>query len=286
MAIDPQLTLDMRAESYFAPSTGISNSMLGDFLRSPRLYERRYVHGINDRESSDSMDLGTLAHAAILEPNALEQRYKLIPDDVLSKSGARAGQAWKDFAAANQGVILINQQQLDAIHEIAASVRRCDVVAEALDAPGHAECAIQWVCEACGMLRKARLDWLTADYAAVIDIKTTRDCSAQAFARSVVNYGYHRQAAYYTEAVEALSGKRPPFVFVAVQSEPPYVARAYTLDADAMALGMAEVVEGLQRLRDASALNDWREPGENQITILPLPAWAYHADEWRVISEQ
>jgi len=61
----------------------------------------------------------------------------------------------------------------------------------------------------------------------VIDLKSTLDASERGFAKSVRQYGYHFQVAYYLEGLK-LAGEKPnTFIFLAVEKKAPYATAAY-----------------------------------------------------------
>ena len=68
---------------------------------------------------------------------------------------------------------------------------------------------------------------------ALIDLKTAVTAAPQRFSRSLVDYGYALQAAWYQDGYEALTGERLPFVHVVVEKEPPHLVAMYQVDADA-----------------------------------------------------
>ena len=58
------------------------------------------------------------------------------------------------------------------------------------------------------MLCKCRPDYLLIknNQAFVIDIKTTTDCSPEKIARSIADWSYHRQAAFYADGIKEITG--------------------------------------------------------------------------------
>jgi exodeoxyribonuclease VIII len=79
---------------------------------------------------------------------------------------------------------------------------------------------------------KARPDWLTPDNI-IVDLKTTEDASPRGFAQSVRKYRYDVQAAFYSDGLEAATGKEcEGFFFIAVEKSPPFLCAVYFLGAD------------------------------------------------------
>ena len=74
----------------------------------------------------------------------------------------------------------------------------------------------------------------------------------------------------------ALTGKTLPFITVAVETEPPYIVRAYRYTDGDLDQGRAQWHEALREYAARDAANDWTVPAE--IELIALPAW-YAPDE-------
>ena len=136
---------------------------------------------------------------------------------------------------------------------------------------GQAEVSLYWTDADTGVDCRARVDWLREDM--IVDLKTARYGSgtADAFGRYAASYNYPLPAAVYVEAVETLVGKTLPFITVTVETEPPYLVRAYRYtDAD-LDQGLAQWHEALREYAKRDAANDWTVPAE--IDLIALPAW-------------
>ena len=99
----------------------------------------------------------------------------------------------------------------------------------------------------------------------IVDIKTTQDGSPQGFGRSVINYGYHLQAAIYRE----MTGVDDYFI-IAIENSSPYNVCIYKLSQGYLDKGYAMMTDGIYKF------NHWdgEETGyENNLT-LELPRWA------------
>ncbi len=74
-----------------------------------------------------------------------------------------------------------------------------------------------------GMKVKCRPDFILDDGSLIIDLKTTQNASLKGFQKSVVNFRYYVQAAWYLDVVEMATGKRPDaFIFIAVEKTRPF----------------------------------------------------------------
>jgi exodeoxyribonuclease VIII len=133
-----------------------------------------------------------------------------------------------------------------------------------------------WFDPATGEHSKCRPDWESpaGDGVILLDLKTCQDASPAGFARAVVNFGYHLQAAHYSDGHAIASGKPVlGFVFACVEAEYPHAAAAYMLDDDAMAKARAKNRELAELYAACKAAGAW--PGYvDTIQPLSLPAWA------------
>jgi exodeoxyribonuclease VIII len=240
----------------------ISASQLKEIGRSPYHYWSRYLDP--DRTptiATSAMKLGSLTHCAVLEPDKLSKRYGITPD--------RRSNAGKALAAEMEatGIEAVTAQEMEQALAMAASVRSNSTAALLLS-NGQAEQSFWWDDVSTGLRCKCRPDWLSADGATIVDLKTCVDASPAGFAKSVAQWSYQVQSAHYLCGTLA---KR--FIFVAVEKSFPYAIGVYELDAQAMVHGAVLRHNALQILQDCKAVNSW--PGYTDgIQTLQLPGWA------------
>ena len=87
----------MRTKEY-EQDPALAQSQIKDFLKGPRYYEGRHItKTIPPKKTTDEMIFGSMVHCFALEPIYFGTQFAIITPDVLSKSGARSGQAWKDL---------------------------------------------------------------------------------------------------------------------------------------------------------------------------------------------
>lgn len=287
--IEPGVYPDISNEDYHG-GPGISNSGLGDILRSPWHYYSRHLDPNRPKPTEKDWQLvGNLAHCAILEPEEFEKRYVVLPSDAprrpseiqrnAKKPSAATIQAiewWDEWTARTAGATTITPEQRDAALRQSAAVRALPDVAEAL-ASGRSEVSAYWVDDATDALCKCRPDWVHTAGAGVVllDVKTTEDASPAGFARSIMRYGYHRQAAWYSDGYALASGTRVlAFVLVAVEKEWPYAACAMMLDDASLDLGRRSYRRALDTYAECLARNEWPSYS-SAIELVSLPAYAF-----------
>jgi len=190
----------------------------------------------------------------VLEPEKFRLKYALFSGDRRTKDGKAAYEA-----LLSTGVEPLNADAWEQINGIAASVRSHPWWTENVT---DSETEVSFFDLFDGIDVKARMDGITARH--IIDLKTTSDASPAGFAKSVANFRYHWQAAWYQRFVDL------PFVFIAVEKDPPYAVGIYTLDADAIAIANADISVLLATLKDCQAFGSM--PGyRSDIVTLSLP---------------
>jgi PDDEXK-like domain of unknown function (DUF3799) len=257
---------------YHDRTDSVSKSMLDKIRKAPACL-RAYLDG--DRpEPTPAMQFGTAAHTAVLEPEKLVCAPKC---DKRTKAGKEAAE---DFAAeyAGRDVVIVDPDTRDTVRAIADSVWRHPVAARIL-AQGEPELSAFGIVE--DVRCKARPDWWDSKLGVVCDLKTTTDASPSGFARSVANYRYHIQAAFYTDVMAADGFPIESFVFIAVEKTPPYLVGVYVLDTEALDIGREEYQRDLALYRECMEIGIW--PGlSERLELITLPRWAkpQTEEEW------
>ncbi|WP_435102283.1 PD-(D/E)XK nuclease-like domain-containing protein [Arhodomonas sp. AD133] len=250
---------------------GISNTGLLLVGQAPAIYYGCRLDPRRPLEKSRAGQLeGTLAHCAILEPNALDERY------VVGPAVNKNTKVWKDFVADHPDQIAITADQYDMAQRMRESVMGIPDVAEALSAgAGGAEQSAFWIDEATGERCKVRPDYVASFRAGdiLLDVKTYSSAAPHEFARQIGRKGYQQQDAMYTEGWAKAAG-RPVlgFVFVAVETEYPYAASAVMLDEDSKAAGHRMFRRNLNAYAECRRTGHW--PGySSAIEIVSLSAY-------------
>jgi len=113
----------------------------------------------------------------------------------------------------------------------------------------------------------------------LVDLKTTVDASPLGFAKSVANYNYHVQAAYYLDIANAIGPENyHSFAWIAVEKEPPYACAVYVADGDSIELGRKKYKRALNIYNAAKKSGEWTGYPKN-ISLLKLPGYAFYEGE-------
>lgn len=284
------LYLDMPFDEYHAVQA-VSASALRVFARSPWHYKNRI-----DVQQTRPMLRGSLAHCALLEPDAMSARYIVAPEDapkrptaaqwVAKKSNESSEAAktwWREFEqrASSREIITADefamcQAQLRAIAEVPELA--------SLLSTGHGEASIFWTDPDTGLYCKARLDWLQIEgrKGRILELKSTADESPSGFGRTAARMRYELQRAHYIDAVKY--GARlefDGFTWAAVTSAAPVLAVPYDLTAEMIEQANDDRAELLQRMAYCREHNNWPSYGQG-VQPLDYPAYAKRSGEVEV----
>jgi exodeoxyribonuclease VIII len=225
----------------------------------------------NRAESTDAQTIGSAVHHAILQPEKFGELYVQAPEvDRRTKEGKATYQSFLDESGDR---IPLKAETYNQCREIASSVSRNRDARAFLEEPGEVELSLIIDTKE-GLRAKARLDKLCPRLKTVIDIKTTTNASPKNFGREIYNFGYHRQAAMYLSACEALKLPAVYYVIIAVEKEAPYVPCVYRLSRMAIDLGKEEIEKLMPEYGRAHRSGVWPGYPENAVTI-DVPDWAY-----------
>lgn len=217
------------------------------------------------------MRLGTALHTHVLELDRWDQEIAVAPAcDRRTKAGKEAYAAFQDAAA---GKTVISADDAEQVQAMARAVFRHPGATMLLGLPGKAETTHMWTDATYGVECKCRPDWLTDDGSIVVDLKTTKDASPRGFRRSIGDFRYQVQAAWYLHGLEQATGRRPDqFVFICVEKEPPYACAVYAADAEMIERGHQQAMADLGELAACRAADRWPSYSD-QIETIGLPGW-------------
>lgn len=191
---------------------------------------------------------------------------------------------WSEIKAewmANNGHRnILEPEQWDQLMNMREACMAHPVARQLITAPGKAEQSIYWVDAKTGELCRIRPD-KRLDNGILLDLKSTEDASPEGFARSIANYGYDVQDAFYQDGVQAATGKPPrAFIFLAVEKSArvvegkPFGVAVYQLDDASRDLGRAKYREDLNVYAQCRKTGIWPNYGD-KIQPIGLPQWEF-----------
>lgn len=259
-----QIVYDMPAEDYFAnPAFGSTSIKL---LSDPDISLAEVKHLLEHDEHKKEYDVGTLAHALILEGSLDHLVVEVDAKDYRTNKAREA----RDAAYA-QNKIPVNNTERDTMLAPVEAMR--DAV---LDHPiaadlltGHdPEVSIFW--EQSGVPMKARIDALHVDRKLAVDLKTVRSARPNDFKRQISDLGYYVQAAHYLNGLKEVTGQEFDWLFVAVDKSEPYVVSVHRMSKDSLIEGAVRIGHAIDRYQAALA-RGWT--GYEEIFTQELTPW-------------
>jgi hypothetical protein len=256
----------------------VSRSALELFRKSKRRYWAKYIARTLIEEPGPALQLGSLVHTLVLEPELAGLQYAVAPKcDRRTKEGKAA---WADFVAGADGREVVDEATWEQAQAVAGAVRDNPVAARLLAMEGPVEESRFWLHTQTGRGCKSRPDKIIPEQNLIVDLKTTRDATPEGFARAAATYGYARQAAWYSLGEEMLTGRRPKMVFIAVETAPPYEVGVYELSDADVDRGLGQVSAAMLALDACLNSGEWFAEHERQIVELQLPRYSAYADEY------
>lgn len=223
-----------------------------------------------ERKESKVFDFGEAAHLAILQPEDFETMVYRGPDD-------RRGNRWKDAQefCEIEGKLLLTSGDFDAVLAIRDAVH-ADAWINSIVTGGERqiEASGYWTDPETGVICRCRPDLYRRDLGVIIDVKSTASAAPAHFAKSVVNYGYHAQEAFYTDGWRALGNTVDAFVFIAFEKDSPYAKAVYELPPSIVQEGREIIRKTMPVFDHCQKTGDW--PGyADGVQELSFPRWAY-----------
>ena len=268
--------LDNISFSEYLKIPAVSNSYLGRLDKCPAAAKI-------EQPDTPSMAFGRAVHALALEGiEAFQARFQRGPDCGKKNKEDRATWADAIIRAENTGRQLLDNEDYDRVFACAAAVKAHPVAAKLLSG-GVREQTLLWADYETGLPCKARPDIVPDEKTStLIDLKTTSDASAKGFLRSILKYGYARQAAFYLDGLNwtcggavkvSGRGKYDHFIFIAVETTPPHMAACYLLDDLFLGYGRSEYKRLLTLETECRAKAAYPAYQNDELEVLSLPAW-------------
>ena len=260
----------------------LSNSSLSVLKRSPTEFHKRFITGEMKGQESDAMLLGSAVHMLALEPERFDAEYVVLDGPINPQTGKPYGRdtkkfiQWLDAEMMQQCRKILIREEFAGSLAIAKAFQAHPTIAAIMASRSEklfeSEYAMLWVEDDGSELDlKCKIDFVCPSERLIIDLKTTSDPSPYAWSWSAEDFGYHRQAAIYTDAMEAKYGGDFRFLFGVVRSKEPYEAAVYELDAESVQRGRVEYEALIEEYIDRKAKNDWLSEWQRGVFKINVP---------------
>lgn len=261
--------------SLFISMTTLTTALTNDEYRSVKAWSKSDLDNAHKStaliewnknsptDGSESIDLGTDVHCALLEPDVFAKEYVKMPDFGTSKLGKEKAESFTNAmnkCGESHKKIILTTPQYEKVIAMRDSVLSHPVANRLLTKSGTSEASIFG--EINGMKVKARPDRIvdTSHYGyMLVDVKKTADIDK--FKWSVRDFRYHVQEAYYSDIYKQwlkehnsnYKGQPIRFVFVVVgekRSIGRHPVRVWELPEETVDIGRAEYLEDLELARE------------------------------------
>ena len=216
-----------RAEYEAIPA--LSYSGMKELARSPAHYKAWLT---DKREETKALRIGKAVHCAFLQPDLWAKTYKAIPAcDRRTKEGKALYEAFMDSMKDGDTALPFDEYELAT--EVAQSAERISD-AHIIRTGAWAETPL--TAKDCKTPIKGIPDLIDGD-GWIYDLKTTDDATERAVIRTILNYGYHIQAAHYLTLASAHVDGIKGFRLIFVEKEKPYAGAVYEIAGELLELG-------------------------------------------------
>ena len=243
------------------------NSQLSLLKESPKQYYAEYVLG-KRKEATPAMLRGSMVHMLVLEPEKYADEYYVV--DTSRRDTKVFTQAAADHSD-HTCVLMSQHNEAERIANAILSHAEFAACMSMVDEWAVIEKRIDFDWQ--GIPSRCKPDLILPKHNLCVDLKTTADASPEGFAKSVASFGYHRQQAFYQEAIKQHYGEEFRFIFAVVETSEPYNAAVYELDAASVDTGQQEINLLLDELERRTRDNDWTPEYSKGIVPLTLPRW-------------
>jgi hypothetical protein len=221
-----------------------------------------------EKEETDAMRVGSIAHALILEGKSFSDLYAIKPKGMTFASNE--GKLWK----AQQTLPILKEDDANAIPRMAEAIAANPDAANLFRCLPHRETPVFG--NLMGVECKCLIDLHGEEWGdpSIGDLKTAADASPREFGRVVANRHYDLQHAWYSSLFSVVNNleKPPLWTWIVVEKKAPFFNLIYTPE-EFVESGMEKLEKVLTLYKRCLEEDRWPF-ALTGIHKLPKPAWA------------
>jgi hypothetical protein len=294
-------------EVYHA-TRAISKSKLDDFCPPegrPSYFYRKHILGLVREHKSKVFELGSAAHALILEGSAaFNERYavdrpwgrKKIEREAKAAYVAEAKAKNKKWLERAEGETVWRMSQAAQSNAVARELLRCGKpeVTWRIKTPSFlVQCRTDWWVESASPELAALVPFIEEGEPVFADLKTCNTLAEDGYAslhKNVRDYGYHKQHAFYREVIGAVrkaKGLRAPraMLIIGVEKAEPCECGVYYVEPGDVDMATEQIVSSLGLLAQCFANNSWPGVPQNEAIPVGLKPWDKKKAEAAMLTE-
>lgn len=261
----------------------VSKHDLDDFEKAPAVY--RYFKD-NPKAEREEMSIGSLTHLILLEPDQFDAlcivlppepprrpttKQLAMPIEKRTDAAKKSIEFWDEWNAKANGKTIVKAEMLETVRAMHASVMGNRSTRKLIESAGLREASLFWHME--GVDCRMRPDIL-ADEGIIIDPKTTSDARRAPFMAEIYRQRYHNQASYYKEGSIANGFNFKAFIFLPIETKPPYLCTYYKASDVMLDWGKIENQRSLLSLKKCKDSGEWPGLIGDLNNPIELPSWA------------
>jgi hypothetical protein len=269
------MTTDSEYFAIDAFSQSVANKLLNDSPRHAVMYKRAMMQraGQPDPDHDRNREIGTIVHKLLLGSTT---SYREIPHD---NYRTKAAQELRSLCEA-EGVTPILSPDLERCRKSASALTEQLREEFGIDLDGESERVMQWTENVRGAALpcKAKLDHVRADGLTILDIKSG-DANPRQLVRRILDQGYHVQAAAYSRALGAATGKHGlvRFLDIFIETKGLTLCTPVAIEGSLYELGERAWLRACSKWVECESAGFW--PGYVTEVIAPeAPDWALKAE--------
>jgi hypothetical protein len=235
----------------------ISKSGLDLINQAPAKYWYKKLSGQYNpaKKNIDALVTGTAFHSFVLEPEKLENEFRVLPS--FSGKGSQARK--NEWLEINSHYNIISMETYERVNKMRDSVMAHPFYKTFMEPGGTVEESLFFTNYETGADCKIRPDF-RGEY--VVDLKSTIDASYNGFLKSVKKFRYDVQGAFYTDGLNECGHFPNGFVFFAVEKEPPYLCQVFYMGNAMHDEGRRKYLKDLEIYVECKTTGHW--PGYSQ----------------------
>jgi hypothetical protein len=215
-------------------------------------------------------DIGTAGHFLILEPALFDKLVAVIDADNYQTKLAKKARD----AAYDAGLTPILERERDDLLAMRHALMQDETARHAFT-DGQVEKSLVWQDKETGVWCKCRPDFLPDHTRYMTDYKTATTANPDKFSKAIHEYGYHIQAAWYLDGVEAVLGERPKrFCFIVQSKEAPYIVTPCWIDDASLEMGAAYCRKARELFATCLLAGEWPSYTAGRSVTVGLPPYA------------
>lgn len=228
----------------------LNNGTLVAFDKSP-------AHSQVEKNETPAMRFGRDYHTYQLEPERFEKEYAVMPEGM-----TRRGKKWEEFQAKNKGKEFVSHDDFNTMKAMDDSL--CSGLYETAKNlvwnSAQKEKSIVWNHRKFKIPCKCRIDILNESLGIIADPKTCTNADPDQWIKTALNAkgNPHWQPAWYLEGVKTILGKNFTFLWILMETKPPYGISVVQATEEMVYLAQEQINILIPRYIESKNLGIWR----------------------------